>query len=649
MSERAGFVAGAPLRRDTRKVEGALVELDGERFYRIANHDAMPPFFMSLVSDSDHWLFASSNGALTAGRRDPDRALFPYYTDDRIHDSQDQTGAKTLLRVARGGARLALGALLAAPRGALPRRARPLQERRRQRAHCSRRRTTTSSCVFRYAWTTSERFGFVRSAALLNTGAAPVEIEVLDGVQNLLPYGIDAPLPDGVQHARGRLQGSGARRGDRPRDLPPQLGPDRQGRAERGAAGHHRLVARPGARDPAALLDTARPLPARRRRRAGDERPRTARGLLRAGAAWRWRRAASKDWLLVCDVEQDACAVRATLANAREGRGAAVRGPGRRRARHAQPGADRGERRRAAGDRRRAVGRAPLLERALQRDARRRPRPRLRDLARRPRVLPAQGQPPRRRAPGGLRLRRCRRRCRTAGCSPSRASRATPTSSGSRTSTCRSPSAAGTATRAGPGTCSRSRSRTSTGEKILNYQGNWRDIFQNWEALALSFPGYVESMIFKFLDASTADGYNPYRITRDGFDWEVVDPHDPWSHIGYWGDHQVIYLLKLLEVSRRYHPGALEELLASPRLHLRQRALPDQALRRSCSRIRATRSTSTGTRTARRCVASPSWAATAALLAGRRGRPLSREPGREAAGRWCSRSSSTSSPRPASG
>jgi hypothetical protein len=99
------------------------------------------------------------------------------------------------------------------------------------------------------------------------------------------------------------------------------------------------------------------------------------------------------------------------------------------------------------------------------------------------------------------------------------------------------------------------------GERILNYQGNWRDIFQNWEALALSFPGYVESMIFKFVDASTADGYNPYRLMRDGFDWEVLDPHDSWSYIGYWGDHQVVYLLKLLEVSARYHPGLLASLL----------------------------------------------------------------------------------------
>jgi len=95
----------------------------------------------------------------------------------------------------------------------------------------------------------------------------------------------------------------------------------------------------------------------------------------------------------------------------------------------------------------------------------------------------------------------------------------------------------------------------------LNYQGNWRDIFQNWEALALSYPEYIESMIIKFVNASTADGYNPYRVTRDGFDWEVLDPADSWSYIGYWGDHQIVYLHKLLELSVKYHPGKLKSLL----------------------------------------------------------------------------------------
>ena len=95
----------------------------------------------------------------------------------------------------------------------------------------------------------------------------------------------------------------------------------------------------------------------------------------------------------------------------------------------------------------------------------------------------------------------------------------------------------------------------------MNYEGNWRDIFQNWEALSLSFPGYTAGMICKFANASTADGYNPYRITRDGIDWEVTDPADPWTHIGYWGDHQIIYLLKLLEILERHDPATLRDFL----------------------------------------------------------------------------------------
>ncbi len=104
--------------------------------------------------------------------------------------------------------------------------------------------------------------------------------------------------------------------------------------------------------------------------------------------------------------------------------------------------------------------------------------------------------------------------------------------------------------------------RKEDGSRNLDYEGNWRDIFQNWEALGLSFPGYVESMISKFVNASTADGYNPYRITRNGIDWEVPDPSDPWSNIGYWGDHQIIYLLKFLEISASHHPGQLQQLLS---------------------------------------------------------------------------------------
>ena len=105
------------------------------------------------------------------------------------------------------------------------------------------------------------------------------------------------------------------------------------------------------------------------------------------------------------------------------------------------------------------------------------------------------------------------------------------------------------------------RVRDSQGEPIYAYQGNWRDIFQNWESLAQSYPIYITNMRNLFLNATTADGYNPYRITSDGIDWESPDPEDPWSNIGYWGDHQIIYLLRLLETEETYFPGKLSSEL----------------------------------------------------------------------------------------
>ena len=92
---------------------------------------------------------------------------------------------------------------------------------------------------------------------------------------------------------------------------------------------------------------------------------------------------------------------------------------------------------------------------------------------------------------------------------------------------------------------------------LYHHEGNWRDIFQNWEGLSISYPSALESMICKFLNACTRDGYNPYRINRDGIDWEVIDPDDTWSHIGYWNDHQIIYLLKLLEAQWNHNSGFL--------------------------------------------------------------------------------------------
>lgn len=95
---------------------------------------------------------------------------------------------------------------------------------------------------------------------------------------------------------------------------------------------------------------------------------------------------------------------------------------------------------------------------------------------------------------------------------------------------------------------------------ILTYQGNWRDIFQNWEPLAFSFPYFLPNMISLFLDSMTADGYNPGALSRESYSWEVPRADNPWANTGYWSDHQVIYLCKLLELAVSFDDPIMENL-----------------------------------------------------------------------------------------
>ena len=121
------YLGKNPLRanRDSRSADTSYAE--GEDFYQIANYDRMRPFFMTIVSDADHWMFISSNGGLTAGRRNADLALFPYYTDDKIHDSAEVTGSKTVLIVQKRAGAIFGNRFRSAP-GHLSAPPQPLQE-----------------------------------------------------------------------------------------------------------------------------------------------------------------------------------------------------------------------------------------------------------------------------------------------------------------------------------------------------------------------------------------------------------------------------------------------------------------------------------------------------------------------------------------
>src|ERR1017187_279053 len=530
------FVGEVPLRRDARKVEGGAIEIGGERFYRIVNYDAMAPFLMSLVSDSDHWMFVSSTGALTAGRRDPDHALFPYYTDDRIHDSQDQTGGKTILLVARAG-RTAMWEPFSQRYEGLYRITRSLSKSVYSNKIIFDEVNHDLGLSFSCAWMTSDRFGFVRRATLVNLDAEPVEIDLLDGIQNLLPHGLTR---------RFQMEYSTLADGYKENELDPDTGLGLfklnsvpADRPEPNEALRVTTVWSEGI-EPARRLLCSAQLDRFRRGEGVDEgeATRRRRGSYFVNARLTLPAGGRKEWRLVAEVDQDAAGVAALVRLLRPDRSLTVAAPIR-----APPYEDveRGTRnlvrivaaadglqlsgddlssdrhfsnalfnvmRGGIPDRGYVVSRsdfAAFLGKANRAVAERQAafldaldetllHSRLLALAR------EQNDPDLERlAHEYLPLTFSRRHG-----DPSR-----------------------------PWNIFAIEIKNSQGERILNYQGNWRDIFQNWEALALSFPGYVESMIYKFVDSSTADGHNPYRIMRDGYDLEVLDPHDTWSFIGY--------------------------------------------------------------------------------------------------------------------
>ena len=103
MSKNQIYIGNNKTSFEAKEIKGNLISFDNENYYKISNSDAMRPFFMSLVSDSNHWMFISSNGGLSAGRKDSESSLFPYYTDDKITESADITGSKTVLQIHKEG------------------------------------------------------------------------------------------------------------------------------------------------------------------------------------------------------------------------------------------------------------------------------------------------------------------------------------------------------------------------------------------------------------------------------------------------------------------------------------------------------------------------------------------------------------------
>lgn len=539
-------------------VDGTALGLDDRRYYAIRSYDSLPPFLMTVVGASDIWLFLSSTGGLTAGRRDADRAVFPYYTEDKVAEGVDHTGGLTELRVRRPDGTSVWWRPFAEVRPGDAPVDRTLYKDFLGTSVVFEEARPDLGLSFRVVWQTSARYGVVRTCQLISVAQAPTTVAVLDGFRNLLPAGATAQVQNELSilldaYKRAELD-AGTGLGLY------YLSSTLTDLAEASESLQTSVAWQVGLVAEGHLL-SERELPALR---SGEpvshaEQVRGERGAYLVQAEVVLDPGGRHSWRAVADVglsAADVVSLRTELAD-----------PG---ALAARLDADIEATRRGlelligsadaaqlTGDELAAAhhganvlfnsmrGGVPVDGyrlraedvRAFVRTRSVRTAGRCADqLAALPDTLSHEDLLAAAEASGDVDLwRLCREYLpltfsRRHG-DPSR-----------------------------PWNAFRIALTDADGRPSLDYQGNWRDIFQNWEALAWSFPEYVESMVAVFVDATTADGYNPYRISRDGIDWEVPEPGNPWANIGYWSDHQLVYLAKLLETSERFHPGRLRRL-----------------------------------------------------------------------------------------
>ena len=537
-------------------VEMHIVAHEDERYFKISNHDAMRPFFMSIVSDSNHWMFISSNGGLSAGRKNPEYALFPYYTDDKITEFADTTGSKSIFQIHRNGDTLLWE---------------PFSDRFTGQYAISRNLYKSIygnkiifeeinrdlGLTFRYQWNSSKLFGFIRKAELINSSNADYRITLLDGIQNIMPFGV----PSDLQRSASNLVDAYKRS-----ELEASSGIGIYAlsaiivdKAEPSEALKANIAWSLGLDEPLRLLSSGQLKKFRQREPITEERDvKGEKGAYFVCSEIRLPANSEKKWQIIANVNQTQSQVVSLARSIREKEDLAQA---------VQDDID--------------AGTQDLIHLVAGADGLQCSADKLNDTRHFSNVLFNIMR-------GGTFDDNYRIEKEDFAGYLSKANRDVfsrnqaflegleDTFSQSELKDRLLKSADADLVRLGieylPLKFSRRHGDPSRpwnyfsiniqnetdGSKILDYEGNWRDLFQNWEALALSYPGFLESMIFKFLNASTFDGYNPYRVTKGGIDWETIEPDNPWSYIGYWGDHQLIYLLKFLEAIEKYQPGSLQ-------------------------------------------------------------------------------------------
>jgi hypothetical protein len=560
-SRKRPYIASQQLNTKQKEVKGKFTRFDGEPVYCIENYDYMNPFFMSITSSSDLWMFISSGGSLTAGRHNFNNALFPYYTDDKINESAELTGPKTIIRILTGQKMIIWEPFSNYYRG-LCDISRNLYKNRAGNKIIFQEINNDLEISFSYCWMSSDQLGWVRKSTLENKSGKNLEIEIVDGLQNVLPYGITretqslmSTLMDAYKVSE-LLPGTNLalfRMSSIPVDRP-----------EPSEALRTNTIWSCGLQAQRILL-SSRQL---NNFRFGDnvETEQKVFGVKTSYFLYgKFLLAPSveKDWYIVADVARDSKEITA-LQNL------IIRQPKMPSYIESSVGEDAKKLEKLVSladgiqvtgdtlsDRRHYANvmfnimRGGIFESDYDIDL----VDFLKHLEQSSKSVYSKYRDTYPDTDLPARIEDLQSVARNS--NDKDLIRLTyeylPLSFSRRH---------GDPSR--PWNYFDISVRNPDGSPSLNYQGNWRDIFQNWEALAFSFPGFLPNMVSRFLNASTADGYNPYRITSKGFDWEVPDPENPWAHIGYWGDHQIIYLLKLLELFEKFYPGQIFEKFKDP-------------------------------------------------------------------------------------
>ncbi len=535
------------------------VEIDGEIFYKISDVDDMRPFFMSIVSDSDHWMFIASNGGVSAGRKDAQHALFPYYTDDKITGSAETTGSKSVFWIYKNNQEYVWEPFSQRGEGKFN-NTRNLYKSKFGNKIIFEEINADLGLCFQYQWNSSNQYGFVRKTNLINLTDTVVKIRLLDGVQNILPFGVGSDLQNSASNLADAYKRT---------ELIPQSGLGIFAlsaiivdKAEPSEALKANVACCIGLDDTLYLLSS---LQLKSFRASGvvqqEEDIKGESGAYFVVSELTLYADQNKEWMIVLNVNQNHSAIVQLSERIKT---------------------DKDLSKKIWADIK--LGTENLVKLTAASDGLQYTADGLKDTRHFSNVLFNIMR-------GGIfddnyqiekwdfsnYLRKANHQVFEEAQSTIQQLPETFTvqSLKNRADKINNINFLRLATEYLPLKFSRRHGDPSRpwnqfsintrseadGSKILDYQGNWRDIFQNWEALAYSYPEFIEGMIFKFLNASTFDGYNPYRVTKDGFDWETIEPDNPWSYIGYWGDHQIIYLLKFFEFLENHRPGHIQELL----------------------------------------------------------------------------------------